>query len=34
MNELGVSWKIRVKDGGREVEFIGLNPETAKKYFD
>jgi hypothetical protein len=33
-NEVGVNWKIKVKSGDFEVEVVGMNPDTTKKWFD
>jgi hypothetical protein len=33
-HEVGVAWKIKVKDGDVEIEVIGLTPEIVKKWFD
>jgi len=29
-NEIGVAWKIKVKDGDVEIEVIGMNPDRVE----
>jgi hypothetical protein len=33
-HEIGVAWKIKVKDGDVEIEVIGMQPDKVKQWFD